>query len=238
MKKILMAVAAVVGLGLGFAHAGPSVNFDGNGEGSMNFMEEIKNARGTMAGDIPEPGKPAFIALQETGKGPCVGPDADSKLNSAIRYSIDYSEKNKFTLVQNKLENLLANGSMEEKYQFVHGDQKRYTFPSRLAPDFVADTKDARHGTDFGRISKGTPVCLSWAFKEVCVDKTVWNDVCNLVAGACVVTGWLNGVPVTNCAPAYMVCRAVATIIPECVNVPTTCLEMGEMPGFGNPGVI
>lgn len=238
MKKIIMAVAAVVGLGLGFAQAGPSVNFDGNGAGSVNFMEEIKNARGMADDGIPEPGKPAIIPLPGTGNSLCAGPEADSRLNSEIRYSIDYSEKNKFTLVRDNLENLLANGSIEEKCKFVHGDQKRYTFPSRLAPDFAVDRKDARHGMDFGRISKGTPVCISWAFKEVCVDKTVWNNVCNLVAGACVVTGWLNGVPVTNCAPAYMVCRAVATILPECVNVPTTCLEMGEMPGFGNPGVI
>lgn len=236
-SNILIAVIAVMSAASSAKAEGPQINFDG-GTGARSFMEAIKSAQGNASANIPEPAKPEALTIQSRRDDSCHGPNAELKLNSLINYSIDYSEKNKLTLIQGNMENLLANGSIEEKCDFVQGNQKRYTFPSRIAPDFKADKKDARFGTDLERISKSTPVCISWAFKEVCVNKTVWNDVCNLVAGACVVITAANGVPYNSCAPAYMLCRAVATIIPECASVPTHCLEMGEMPGEGNPGVI
>ena len=115
MKKLTMAVAAVVGLGLGFVHAEDMVDFDRQEANSLRAVSfdtanSAYTAREAIA--IPEPGNPQVSGDNKEALA--------VKLDWSIKTGIEYCELHKQFILKNKLIKLLQNGTFDEKYKFVY----------------------------------------------------------------------------------------------------------------------
>lgn len=234
MKKmrVLAVVAVAVLVAASVAKAGELLNFDGQGNSgfrAVSFADMVSGVEIEVAA-VPDPVEP--VVATEPGN------DASSqrrvvaeKLDTIIVLSIESSKNSVPPFARESLKKLLAQGTMEEKLSFVSGNQKKYTFPARIAQGLAVENNDI--GSDFHRISKGIPACVSWGSKEVCVDRQVCKDVCVAGAVTCYAVTSVTGVATTVCGPGAAVCTLACIIKPECTSVPV-CLEMGEVPGYGS----
>lgn len=215
MKKIMMTVAAVVGLGLSFAHA-EVMDFDGRATGALNFKEALETAKekggechavcysngkcatvctyskdaGSALATIPAP-TPVKVAAFDT-KG------EEDELNRSIATAIKDCEIKEFAGLKTRFEKLLAEGLLQEKRDFVYNNKQTYEFPRRL-PTVTAKADAA---SDQRKANKG---CLTWGSKEVCT--TGRKEVCHNV-----------------CAASTLVCIAVVGVAaPVCTWAPPAC---------------
>lgn len=222
MKKIMMMLVATVSLGAGFANAGETAaafDFDGKGIGARNFMEAIKAPDSCRNDNIAcEQPKPTPVSVEITGapmqpningaakkEEPVFNPrmvvDMDASIGSAIAY---VNEHRLGAPLRSGFECLRNQGTLKQKYDFVYAEKgSTHTFPDNCMQPLTK--------------APGVCSCREYSWRDVCHDVTTYHDVCKVIAGACVVTGMLGGVPVTACAPAYMLCEAIATITPSCI---------------------
>lgn len=222
MKKLMVAAAAIGFFGAGFANAGGvalNFDFDGRGSGARNFMEAIKAPDSCRNDNIAcEQPKPTLVSLESTGtpvepktagaarkEEPVFNPRMVADMDASIGSAIAYVNNHRLgSPLRSGFECLRDQGTLKQKYDFVYAEKGSiHTFPDNCMQQ---PTK-----------SPGVCSCLEYSYHDVCHDVTTYHDVCKVVAGACVVTGMLGGVPITTCAPAYMLCEAIATIIPSCL---------------------
>ena len=233
MKKLVIAVAVIVGMEFGLVHA--EVYFDGqkaDAPKTVNFGIVNNTCENGNLISVPDPEKPAISTVSDVA-GVTAHDDnktAVAKLDWSIKFSIENSKKNNADLMQENLKKLLVYGTIEEKRSFVYGNEKKYTFPSRIVQGFAADSKSQ---WDLKHVSKGIPACISWGSKEVCVDRQDCKDVCVAGAVVCYAVTSIFAVVSTVCGPGAAVCTLTCVIKPECTNIPV-CLEMGEVPGYGS----
>ena len=125
-------------------------------------------------------------------------------MDESIGSAIAYVNTNQLApQLRTGLECLREQGTLEQKYEFVYAVKgSTHTLPEGCM-------KPSR--------TPGVCSCLEYSYHDVCHDVTTYHDVCKTIAGACVVTGMAGGVPITACAPAYMLFEAVATITPSCI---------------------
>lgn len=232
MKKsnILMAVVAVLVAGASVAKAENNLDFDGKRSGGTSFADLLKTADSCQNENINcEQPKPVPVLTETLGKPSIFKAEGEIisnqrvfspveiiAMDDVIKGAINYANSHQASVISPRISLLLKNGTPEQKYEFINTPgSSLYRFPAS--------------------ISAPSRYCISWGSKQTCVNKTVYHDVCKEMAGACVVTGWVAGVAVTQCAPAYLVCEAVATIIPECFDVPYCIIDSNN--GVVDPGL-
>jgi len=222
MKKsnILIAMFAVIIAVASTVKAEDVVSFDGNkGGGSVSFADLLKPADSCQNDNIKcEQPKPVPVMAENSGrpsifkaKGEIISsqrvfsPTEIMAMDAAIESAITYANTHQASVISPRILQLLKNGTPAQKFEFINTERgSRYQFPG--------DAASSRY-------------CTSWGTKQTCVNETTYHDVCKTMAGACVVTGWVAGVAVTSCAPAYLVCEAVATIAPRCFDVPYCIID-------------
>jgi len=215
MKKLIIAVAALVGLGLGLAHA-EGVDFDGKTIGPMSFMEAIKNTDSSQNDNIVyEQPKPVAVSLGNIGET-IFSPRIVIAVDEAIKSVISSSAAYKNQLVKENLEQLLKIGTFEQKYEFVYGNETVYHFPSLKDPG-VAHMLDGRI-TNTGTVKSLTHACIETVSETICVDKTVCKYTCILMGGAAAVYGSVNGVwqIIIPAQIATEVCKDICANVPLC----------------------
>lgn len=217
MKKLMMAVMAVVGLGLGFAQA-QVMDFDGRTMGALNFKEAIKTAMeksgechvvcdsNNKCTTICTYNKDTVGALAAVPAPTPIKVDAfdtkaeEAELNRAIGTAIKDCEKKEFVTMKSKFEKLLAEGLLQEKRDFVYNNKQTYEFPRRLFTGMEVAKTDTV--TSLLNMTKN---CVAWETKQECV--TNRKEVCH-----------------TNCAAATLVCLAVAGVTaPVCTWAAPVC---------------
>ena len=219
MKKLIIIVAAAIGLGLVSAHAG-EIDFDGKTTGAMGFMETTKSSDSRQNDNImyeqPKPASVSFGNMEEPVFSPRIVAAMDESIGSAIAYVNTHRLGSQ---LRTGFECLRDQGTLAEKSGFVYAaDGSGYALPDRcMLPS-----------------TKGTCICTAWDWRDVCHDTTVYKDVCEQVAGVCAAGSWIGGVwTIGECTAAYMVCKAVATIIPSCIPVKYCSQQSGCGPTFG-----
>lgn len=219
----MVAAAAIGFFGAGLANAGGvavNFDFDGKGIGARNFMEAIKAPDSYRNDNIAcEQPKPTPVSLESTGtpvesktagaarkEEPIFNPRMIADMNASIGSAIAYVNDHRLGApLRSGFECLRDQGTLKQKYDFVYAEKGSiHTLPDNCMQQ---PTK-----------SPGACSCLEYSYHDVCHDVTTYHDVCKVMAGACVVIGMTaGGIPITSCAPAYMVCEAVATVIPSCL---------------------
>jgi len=106
MKKLIIGMTAIVGLGLGFVNAAEmKVDFDKGSFRVVGFMEAIKNVEKHTGGDVaavPAP-TPVKVGVFDT-KG------EEDAINRSIKTAIQDCEKKGYVVLKTKFEKLLAEG--------------------------------------------------------------------------------------------------------------------------------
>ena len=185
MKKLMMAAAAVVGLGIGSVHAAEMrVNFDGQETGALRAVSfdavNMSHAEGDGV-SVPEPGKPETSIVSD---------DADSsygtnkealkvKLDWSIKSAIEYCEKNNLKALKNSFSEMLAHGTVKEKYGFVNNPEAKYVFQNK-------NIKSTTLTNAISQSKGGVPSCESWGTQKVCISKQTWAKVCTAGDLVCV----------------------------------------------------
>ncbi|HAH31598.1 MAG TPA: hypothetical protein DCL44_04725 [Elusimicrobia bacterium] len=205
MKRLILAVAAVAGLGLGVVHAEDiKVDFDGKALGGINFMEAIKTADSSQNDNIAcEKPKPAAVLTVEAE--PVFSPRMLIAMDEAIGSAMAYVNANNLApQLRDGFECLRDQGTLEQKYDFVYAVKgSTHTLPENC----LLPTR-----------SPGVCTCSEYSYRDVCHDVTVYKDVCEQVGGLCAAGSWVGGVwTMPECTATYMICKAVATIIPSCI---------------------
>jgi hypothetical protein len=208
MKKLIMAVATVVGLGLGFVHA-EEIDFDGKKTNALRTVSFDTANSSYMRKEeiaIPQPGKPEVVTVS----GDAIASSGINKeyltikLDWSIKTGIEYCEIHKQFVLKNELIRLLQNGTFAEKYEFV------YTT---------------------GRKSRRLN-CLASHKEEVCIDREVCKNVCTAGGVVCYVASGGN----TLCGPGAAVCSLVCTMVPKCTTV-TVCDQLTQDDTYHGNGV-
>ncbi|HBA59530.1 MAG TPA: hypothetical protein DCZ92_01645 [Elusimicrobia bacterium] len=176
MKKLMIAAAAVVGIGLGFAQAGDIVDFDGKGAGARSFMEKLNKASDMQCRVVCErPGDCTTICtpVNKTAGLDIAAVSAPVQVAEAViparRFdaaeiaNMDRSIGTAIAYVQShkqgaplaaSFECLRNSGTPEQKFAFVYkADAAPYSFPENCV-----------------RQDKG--IC-SWVVESVCTTITV-----------------------------------------------------------------
>jgi hypothetical protein len=214
MKKLVMAVAAVVGLGFISAHA-EEVDFDGQANGKLSFMEVIKNADSCQNDKITyEQPKPMAVSFENTKE--TISPSIIIAVDVAIKNVISSSAAQDNKLVKENLEQLLKKGSFEQKYEFVYGAEKVYHFPDQLPGKSVAQIQ--HEGMDAWATKSLTHVCIESVPETLCLDKQVCKYTCVIVGATVATWGSVNGVwqIIIPAAVGTEVCKDVCANVPVC----------------------
>lgn len=236
MKKsnILIMLVAVMMATASAAKAEELVNFDGKGIGARSFMEAIKTNDSCRNDNIacaqPKPTPVSFenttlpVELKDDGASKKAGPvfsprmaaDLDASIGSAIAYVNTHGYGPQF---RPGFECLRDQGTLKEKFDFVYPTADS----DNLLPDRCRQPS-----------TKGTCTCVAWDWKDVCYDTTVYKDVCETIAGVCAAGSFIGGVwTMGTCTGSYMVCKAVATIIPKCIPKQYCSQQVNCGPTFG-----
>jgi len=236
MKKsnILIMLIAVIMTTVSAAKAEEIVNFDGKGIGARSFMEAIKTTDSCRNDNIAcEQPKPTPVLFENAGLpaeskadvatkkaepvfSPRMVADMDASIGSAIAYVNTHGYGPQF---RPGFECLRDQGTLKEKFDFVYpADDSNLLLPDRcMQPS-----------------TKGTCTCVAWDWKDVCYDTTVYKDVCETIAGVCAAGSFIGGVwTMGTCTGSYMVCKAVATIVPKCIPRKYCSEQINCGPTFG-----
>jgi len=218
MKKLIIATAAIVGLGLSFVNAAEvKVDFDGElrkGQGLdrtpyYTSVDKILKVNGIEV-PIPVPAKDIKQLVL-----------SDKSMDSSILDATKYCEKSNIDIATTQnLKKLLTYGTKAEKNEFLN--VSKYRFPERFN-----ELREVNF-TSYSLSTKEVGVCLSWTTTQVCRDKEVWQTACILGSVVCYAAAG------AACGPAGAVCSLINRVVNECVSVPY-CAEYGEVQGY--PGI-
>ena len=191
------------------------IDFDGGNTGSIRSVNfAISNAEINQA--IPEIPAPA-MEIQKTQRK-----DIDSmsgaelenlntRLDLSIKTAVDYCTRNRLDVLKNNLADLLANGTIKEKYGFVNNSANKYVFQHNKTPG--AAILEASAGQQKG----GIPVCMSWGTQKICVKRETKEKICTAATLSCV-AATAGGAPV--CTTIAAVCAFYVVWVDECNDVP------------------
>lgn len=219
MKKstILMAIFAMMATATTMVSAA-GIDFDGRTSGSLRSVN-FSIANSEINQEIPAP---VMVADKPQGHNieSMSGEELErlnKHLDSSIKTAIDYCNKNHLASLKNNFMELLANGTVKDKYGFVYNSANKYIFQNK-APMGVAIQEASSAGQQKG----GIPVCMSWGTQNVCIKKETWTKVCTAGALVCVAgTSIASGGTVAPiCTQGAAVCAFVAAWIDECNDVP------------------
>jgi len=219
MNKLMILTIAVIGLGLVSAHA-EEMNFDGNTLsliGKPGFMEAIQNTSLFQNDNMGcERLKPTVVSLGNT-TSTVFSPRMAAALDEAIKGVIYSSARYDNKLVKENLEQLLAKGTFEQKYEFVYGAERVYHFPDSYTGKSVAQEPNGKQASA-GNMKSLTHACIETVSETLCVDKTVCKYTCVLMGGAAAVYGSVNGVwqIIIPAQIATQVCKDVCENVPLC----------------------
>jgi len=217
-NKILIAVFALLAMASAAGAEDIKVDFDGK-KGAIGFMEAVKAADSCQNDKIAcEQPKPVAVSVGNIGMPvkleiegvaakaePVFSPRMVTEMDESIGSAIAYVNSHRLgSQLRNGFECLRDQGTLQQKYEFVYAVKgSTHTLPENC----MQPTK-----------SPGVCTCLEYSYREVCHDTTVYKDVCELVAGVCAAGYWVGGIwTIPECTAAYMVCKAVATIVPSCL---------------------
>ncbi len=227
MKRLMMVIAAVIGLGLGFAHAEVTMDFDGRTIGTFNFREAINTAKekSCECHEVCDSNKKCTTVctcsntntVSDLAAVPAPIPvkvesfdmkGEEDELNRSIGTAIKDCEKKGFVVLKTKFEKLLTEGIPQEKHDFVYNTKQTYEIPRRMfiGTDTAAATKNLQDGT------KSSGACVASHTEQHCIDRNVCHTVCT--AGQLVCYAVPGGAP--YCGPGAAVCNLICAIVPEC----------------------
>ncbi len=173
--------------------------FDGIGD-AVSLKDAIDNVDVSISSDI----HPVIESL-----GDKVNVDY-STVDYSIINAIKYCEKNEVSNdITDGLKNLLIYGTDEEKLQFLKF--KSYTLPTRL---------DKQNKSGVAIYRGGTPICIEWEMKEVCISREVCEQVADTTALICVLWNFNK----TACLAWDYALRTVCRWKQECTQIPA-CVE-------------
>lgn len=217
MKKMMIAVLAVLSAASMARADEMRMDFDGNGTAAL----EVNAFRENPEFNVPEPlprQDEDFAYLNE------------GVVNGVIKGAMAYCAHHGKVSAEADFGNLLKYGSMEEKMGFVYNKRGTYVFPA----DIVARRFAAEVAGGFEKMSKGATdlTCLSWTTDRVCTNRQVCRIACAAAAGAA--GAWAGGAIGAGAAAsaAGQICQELCEMVEECSDV-RVCASWATSAGYG-----
>jgi len=250
MKKIIIAVFAVMSAASAASAKGLQINFDGRATDAMTFKEAVKLVQeksGLACHQVCTRDEKGIVTCWDECTPSNKSAGSDFPAVPAVPAPVTSPAEVKSVIASGRRvfspEEIMAmDTSIKSAIAYTNSHQSFATSVrfERLLKDGTPEQKlefvNSEQGSVYrfpNNINPATRTCTSWGSNQVCMDKEVCQTSCVAGAVVCYAVTNIFGVVTQTCGAGAAVCTLVCKTIPVCTSTPVCLNDPAYGPTYG-----